>query len=854
MRKLIAVLVSFAMIFAMIPTIAFANEGTTGSPEYKINLKAPLDYTGESIDPVESVTASGEVLGAGKYTISYKKVVDETTGTTEDIDKVVEPGSYEVIATITAEPDAVVKAEFTVNKLDPAKVVGSIDTQKIETTFDNIDIKFIYFNNDKQVNVTLKKGTDYTITNPSNSSEKVKKGANTVTVKFQGDHFTEVDYTHNITFGGKQDISSLDVTAKEPAITPVKYTPGYKYTTTFTFSDSTGNLKLTEGTDYEVEYTGNDKANAPVKATIKGKGDYFGEKDNIDLGVTIEPRDINLISSNAKVETSTAPDVAPNVTITDVTITGGSYKLVQGTDYYLYVDPKNEENTQNKYTVTINGMGNYFGSFDKTFSVGKPIDSVTCSTGSFEYNGYSQRPAIKVTSGGVEVPSSGYRIEWPEDTTNAGDKTFTVVGIGDYSGTVAGSYVITAKSASKLTVTLSGKSFAYSGNFIKPSVTVRDGSRTLTEGAKYDYSVSYTGNISPGTATATISFNNKNYTGSLTEYFYIGKKSISALTVTLDKYSYNYDGRPITPRVTVTDAAGKTVSSINYAVEIENNKAVGTGTVTVYGKGEYYGSITKTFTIQGKTISNCTVTLAQTKYAADGTAKTPSVTVKDGYTTLVKDRDYTVTYANNRTPGTATVTVTGKGAYGGSQTVTFTITGLDQDITVQEDYTKFANSKPFSLDPEATGDGTGFTYTSSDTSVVTVSRLGEVTIVGAGKAYITVSTVGDKKYTPATAIVEIKVKPNKGSLKLGTPLKNSFRIYIDKKKGVDGYQVRYTKGTNYKYFYTKHVKNDNKTQYRTVRKLKKGSKYKVAVRGYRELADGTKMYGSWSTSKYVTVR
>lgn len=50
-------------------------------------------------------------------------------------------------------------------------------------------------------------------------------------------------------------------------------------------------------------------------------------------------------------------------------------------------------------------------------------------------------------------------------------------------------------------------------------------------------------------------------------------------------------------------------------------------------------------------------------------------TVKKGNTYLLFGRDYTVTYENNKAVGTATMTVIGIGAYQGSKSVTFKITG-----------------------------------------------------------------------------------------------------------------------------------------------------------------------------------
>ena len=81
-------------------------------------------------------------------------------------------------------------------------------------------------------------------------------------------------------------------------------------------------------------------------------------------------------------------------------------------------------------------------------------------------------------------------------------------------------------------------------------------------------------------------------------------------------------------------------------------------------------------------------TIADQTYT--GSAFTPTVTVKDGETTLVLNTDYTVAYSNNVNTGTATVTVTGMGNYSGTATANFTIvadkSALNTAITEAETY------------------------------------------------------------------------------------------------------------------------------------------------------------------------
>ena len=75
-----------------------------------------------------------------------------------------------------------------------------------------------------------------------------------------------------------------------------------------------------------------------------------------------------------------------------------------------------------------------------------------------------------------------------------------------------------------------------------------------------------------------------------------------------------------------------------------------------------------------QSISGATVTLAQNSYSYDGTPKEPAVnSVRLGGKTLAAGTDYSVSYSNNTLPGTATVTVRGKGTYGGTATAHFTI-------------------------------------------------------------------------------------------------------------------------------------------------------------------------------------
>ncbi len=73
-------------------------------------------------------------------------------------------------------------------------------------------------------------------------------------------------------------------------------------------------------------------------------------------------------------------------------------------------------------------------------------------------------------------------------------------------------------------------------------------------------------------------------------------------------------------------------------------------------------------------ISDATITLAQSSYTYDGTAKEPAVSQVMVNNTTLTANDYTVSYSDNINIGTsATVTLTGQGMYLGTATKTFTI-------------------------------------------------------------------------------------------------------------------------------------------------------------------------------------
>ena len=225
--------------------------------------------------------------------------------------------------------------------------------------------------------------------------------------------------------------------------------------------------------------------------------------------------------------------------------------------------------------------------------------SVSLSYSSVNYSGNECKPDVTVTYNGKTLElNKDYSVSY-SNNVNVGTATVTITGIGDYTGTVTKNFQITQnqKSLSNCTITLNKTVFKSTGKAIKPRVTVKDGEKVLTAGT--DYIVRYDDNTDPGTASVIIA-GRGSYTGRITKTFKIldsNAKNISECSITLNKYSFNYTGKGIKPRVTVKDGSTVLTNTVDYNIRYVNNINKGTATVVVSGTGKYQGIVSKTFTI-----------------------------------------------------------------------------------------------------------------------------------------------------------------------------------------------------------------------------------------------------------------
>jgi len=538
------------------------------------------------------------------------------------------------------------------------------------------------------------------------------------------------------------------------------------------------NVEQTEGVDYEVSYSSNINVGT-ARIDVTGKGNFFGTKSRT---FSITPRSItNAVISDIPDQTYAGTAVKPSVSVKD-----GNKALVSGTDYTVSYYNCTGIGTA---TVRITGTGNYTGSKDTTFKIVPPVISVG-SISNKTYTGSAIVPQVTVTSDGKTLTAgTDYTVSY-SNNINAGTASVTVTGNGIYTGSTAtASFKIVAKTISGTAIS-SISDQTYTGSAIKPSVTVKDGTRILTSGT--DYTVGYSNNINVGTATVTIT-GKGNYKGTNSTTFEIVKAVVPSISV--DTISaQTYTGYAITPTVTVKSGSTTLTNGTHYTVSYTGNVDAGTATATVTGIGKYEGATASaTFVIKPKPVSGLTVSQISA-YTYTGSAIKPSVTVKDGSITLASGKDYTIGYSGNINAGTATLSVVGKGNYTGAKNVSFTILAKSLSNAVISDIASQTYSGS-AIKPSVTvKDGTkaltaGTDYTVSYTNNVNAGTA-TVTVTGKGNykdtasasftispkkvSTLTVSSVADQTYTGSPIKPSPAVKDETKTLTQGTDYTLSY--------------------------------------------------------------------------------
>ncbi len=137
-----------------------------------------------------------------------------------------------------------------------------------------------------------------------------------------------------------------------------------------------------------------------------------------------------------------------------------------------------------------------------------------------------------------------------------------------------------------------------------------------------------------------------------------------------------YTGSEVTqPDMEITVNGVTLKEDSDYEVSYSSNTEIGTATMDINFKGQYVGHLTRTFNVVQTDMSGDGITVTgihNTRYTGKKIVMS-KLAVQAGGRTLTPGTDYTVAYKNNLNPGTAEITITGKGNYTGTVVKTFNI-------------------------------------------------------------------------------------------------------------------------------------------------------------------------------------
>lgn len=431
-----------------------------------------------------------------------------------------------------------------------------------------------------------------------------------------------------------------------------------------------GTTTLTLGKDYTVSYKNNvnanlrnadgtiitggidDKYNEKLPTIIvKGKGNY---KDTVTLNFNIKPRSVSLNNVMTADVTDCIFVKPKSVSTIKCVVKYNNKKLsdkkdytavlkklddagniVESSDYPSLKVPKGETG---KYRLTVTGIGNYGESFtkdilltDSTTVLNMSKASVKLDKITFEGTALSAdeiKSKIKsVKIGNTELAAADYDVVLADDLEDgvikdAGKYAITLQGkdADKIAGTklvninIGGIKISKAKAVFSDAPTYNGKSFGSNG--MKLIVKDDSGEKELVLGT--DYTIKKISNANKA-GTATVEVEGKGiYTGSKKYSYKINKKNVADTDLVIapvDAQKYQKSGAM--PDVEISFSGNKLIKGTDYTLSYKDNMKLGSGSITVKGKGNFSGTKTDIpFTIEAGSFveSNVTVEPADVVY------------------------------------------------------------------------------------------------------------------------------------------------------------------------------------------------------------------------------------------------
>ena len=376
--------------------------------------------------------------------------------------------------------------------------------------------------------------------------------------------------------------------------------------------------------------------------TVEAKATVNGVELAAEATLTITPKSVTLTTESATRAYNGQPLTAPG-TITGF-VEGEGAKVVTTKSQTAIGETSNDgynivwdENTkESNYSVNVGEIGTLTVT-DQSIEDSKKITVGTLSNVVYTGKNQKQEPAVTTKDGKTTlVKETDYTLSYSKDTKNVGEVTVTVTGKGNYSGTVQRKYQITK---APLTVETQSDSKVYDGKPLTAPGTVKGfvegenaelqvtGTQTAVGSSKNTYKIVWTETTKAdnyqvsetvGTLTVTAQSIDPGTDPEKPNPDYTGAKVNSPS----DKV---YDGNEHKWIPTVTDKADKKLEAgTDYTVEYStmNFKDVGTVEVTITGKGNYTGTVKRSYKVTPKeytvTTDSATKTYSGTALTAGG--------------------------------------------------------------------------------------------------------------------------------------------------------------------------------------------------------------------------------------------
>lgn len=352
-------------------------------------------------------------------------------------------------------------------------------------------------------------------------------------------------------------------------------------------------------------------------------------------------------------------------------------QLIEEYDYTLEYQNNVEIGTA---TVIIHGTGDYSGYKALTYSIGKKsltdeslfkVDFQNADMGSstdatYYFTGDAIKPDVKCTFDGKEMTLGvDYTVTY-ENNKDVGQAIMTFNGMGEYSNSASRKFMISPRSILADGMKVIIDNAKYTGNEVRPDMSVVYNDYTLKEGT--DYSVEYSGDVEVGTAYLTIT-GTGNFKDERKAKFNIledGKELTEAKVKFIKGKKFTFTGDRIKPEIQVN--VGKRVLQLHTDYELVYDDAREAGNHEIYIRGvgnEYVGHTTVSYKIRPGDIDELVTvsSLPNIKYTGEKIEQKPVVWFRSEI--LDADKDYRLKYSKNLKAGTSMVRILGKGSFRG---------------------------------------------------------------------------------------------------------------------------------------------------------------------------------------------